>query len=662
MPQRKRLETVALVGLVLQLVFIALCYALSSRSGSLAVRAELWFLAPGALVWLVVMLHGRQRRLAQQEREEMEELRRKRMSEELFEEQELDRMRAHTGLVIFERYLAPAFSVLLSGLLFYLCYRNISHLVRLEELPPVREPLVVVMGMSVITFFGFLLGKYSVGLARSAELRLLRAAGAYLMGNVIGSLALVLAMALAHFGVMWLERAAAYAIPALMGLAGAEIVLNQILDIYRPRIPGQERRPAYDSRLLGLFAEPGDVVKTVAATLDYQFGFKISETWFYRFMAKAIVPLILAQLFALWMLSCVVIVDNGEIAFIERFGRPRLTPSDAQRGLRASVFGPGYHLKAPWPVEVARKVPADRIYQVEVGKLLYKKGYKPSPSEIMSRGLLPTDENVILWRELHVKPSEGREADFLVPSVAQVQEVEAPALNIARVAANVHFRIKHKADGTVDEAAAYDFYYRHSDPARLVEDIGFRIMCRLAASRNFLRWIHVDRPQVSARFRQMLQQALDSEEVRLGAEVVYAGIPSVHPPAVTAAAFEGVINAYEEKQKTVLEAQKEAVAMVNEARGKAAQVLSEAESYGYRLRKVSEAEAHRFGVRLAAYRTAPEVYRYRKYFSALEQALQGHKLLLVPDLKDEVQIIDLQHKVSSDILNIDLEAARARRQ
>ena len=37
-----------------------------------------------------------------------------------------------------------------------------------------------------------------------------------------------------------------------------------------------------------------------------------------------------------------------EVAFIERFGSPRLSAGDAARGLEASVFRPGYYLKMPW--------------------------------------------------------------------------------------------------------------------------------------------------------------------------------------------------------------------------------------------------------------------------------------------------------------------------
>ena len=126
----------------------------------------------------------------------------------------------------------------------------------------------------------------------------------------------------------WAEVAVTFIIPGIMALVGVELVLNLILDIYRPRVPGRERRPPYESRLLGLFAEPQGVLKTVAATLDYQFGFEVSETWFYHFMEKAILPLLLVQVVSLWLLTMIVVVNPNEVAFVEVFGKPYLTQAD----------------------------------------------------------------------------------------------------------------------------------------------------------------------------------------------------------------------------------------------------------------------------------------------------------------------------------------------
>ncbi len=161
-----------------------------------------------------------------------------------------------------------------------------------------------------------------------------------------------------------------------MALVGIELVLNLVLDIYRPRVPGQERRPPYDSRILGLFAEPQGVFKTVASTLDYQFGFKVSETWFYHFMEKAIVPLLLVQVASLWLLTSIVVVDPSEVVFVETLGKPYLAQQDQQKGLNATLLQPGFHLKWPWPFGTARHVPAYETQSIDVGRST-RKGSSP---------------------------------------------------------------------------------------------------------------------------------------------------------------------------------------------------------------------------------------------------------------------------------------------
>ncbi len=215
--------------------------------------------------------------------------------------------------------------------------------------------------------------------------------------------------------------AVTYLIPAIMALVGVELLLNLMLDIYRPRVPGQERRPPYDSRLLSLFAEPEGVLKTVATTLDYQFGFKVSETWFYRFMERAIVPLVLVQVLALWLLSAVVVVDQQEVAFVETLGVAHVSAQDAERGLLATPLQPGYYLKWPWPISVARFVPAYRVRNVTMGKV-----YEPTAgrwSYLFEGDIDVTGEpDVILWRERHISPIKGYEVNFLVPSTARLPE------------------------------------------------------------------------------------------------------------------------------------------------------------------------------------------------------------------------------------------------
>ena len=135
------------------------------------------------------------------------------------------------------------------------------------------------------------------------------------------------------------------------------------MDIYRPRLKGQYNRSAFDSRLLGIINEPGGILRSAADALDYQFGFQVSQTWFYKLLEQAIVPLILFGAVTLYGLSCIVIVNPDEQAIIEFFGNPVNNADDVR------LVGPGLTFKLPWPIEKVYKYPVTKISEIGIGYL-----------------------------------------------------------------------------------------------------------------------------------------------------------------------------------------------------------------------------------------------------------------------------------------------------
>ena len=92
-----------------------------------------------------------------------------------------------------------------------------------------------------------------------------------------------------------------------------EFAVNFVLDLYRPRDVGELPRPSFDSRLLGMMAEPGDIARSIADAFNYQFGFQVSSTWFYQLLQRWLIPIVVTALIAVLLLSSVVIVDAEEL-------------------------------------------------------------------------------------------------------------------------------------------------------------------------------------------------------------------------------------------------------------------------------------------------------------------------------------------------------------
>ena len=665
MGHSKKLEYTALVGLVLQLVFTGTCLIIWQQNKSRAAEAEMYQLAIGVFVWFVVLVHGRQRRLAVEEQEEMARLKERRLSEEIFEETELDSMRASSGLRVLERYLVPLFTMVMSGLLIYFAWQIASKAWGVAA-PAVTRPSAVAIAAIFIAFPGFLIGRYAAGLAQSEGFGLLRAAGGYVLGNVIGLILIAISMAMLYFKVAWAEVAVTFIIPVIMALVGVELVLNLILDIYRPRVPGLERRPPYDSRILALFAEPQGVFKTVATTLDYQFGFKVSDTWFYHFMEKAILPLLLVQVASLWLLTTIVVVNPDEVVFVEVFSKPYLTAQDRAKGLHATVLEPGFHWKLPWPIGMARHVPAYEVQSIEVGKVYTAAG-------LAARQKRASMDDEVLWKEIHILASEGEETSFLVPSTVNVglqgapgpsvegsqaaeaaaKSTQTPEVNLARLLAHIHYRVKQKPDGTIDEQSAFTYTFRQADIRRHMEELSYRALCRIAASEDFLRWVAQDRAATAVRLKGMVQEAVDHEN--LGLEVVFAGIPAVHPPVDTATAYENVVKSMETKEAVIYIGETDAAKMVEGAKADSVEQVSQAAGAAVGLVKNAEATKNQFLVQADAYMRAPLVYQFRSYFDTIQEVLRGQKLYVLPRTSDEVDIIDMKETFTQQLIKMSPE-------
>jgi len=110
---------------------------------------------------------------------------------------------------------------------------------------------------------------------------------------ILGILALLSLLLPVAVPALKANRPLAAASGGLLLWPGGEMVVNFVLAFYRPRVAGEPRRVFYESRLLGVFCEPEGIIRSVAQTIDYQFGFRVSETWFYRLLGRIVLPLLL---------------------------------------------------------------------------------------------------------------------------------------------------------------------------------------------------------------------------------------------------------------------------------------------------------------------------------------------------------------------------------
>lgn len=257
-------------------------------------------------------LEGRE----QLERLELDELSKSRGGASLFATAGEDTFPARRSREQFEKYFIPA----LTGLLFFgqlaSAYFPWRYASPVSGVDPGRAPLA----LALFGFLGlilFILGKYSSGLARLQKQRLLRPGAAYLLLSAYACWTAAATMAAVYFNFSKADFFVGRALCVVVGLITLETLVGLVLEIYRVRLKGKDVRLLYDG-LVGLLGQPEALITTAAHALDYQFGFKVSETWFYRFLEKAFAWLVLAQLGLLVLSSCIAVIPPGWQALLER--------------------------------------------------------------------------------------------------------------------------------------------------------------------------------------------------------------------------------------------------------------------------------------------------------------------------------------------------------
>ena len=672
---RERAETVALAGLILQLVFAGVAFLLGNWNLSLANQVEAWHLLVGVPFWLVALVQLRARRRTDEEALEMERLDAARQAgrdHSLFAEGEAHAFVAKTRLRQLERYVVPAFSAVMALLLAGLATLLFTRLMKAGAPAAMQNQALSAAIMIGMAFFSFLFGMYAAGMARQREWRLLRAGASYLLSCALGSGAAGVVLGVSHIFKedrpdIWVT----YVILAAVCLAGVEILLNFIVDFYRPRIEGQEARPAYDSRLFGLLAEPSGILKTVSATLDYQFGFKISETWFYRFMERAIAPLFLFTLAAFYLLTCIVVIRPEEHAILERFGRP-LTGRTA--------IGPGLHLKYPWPIDKVRRYPTDRIQMLRLGHELMDEDAKaegePTQAEeeakakkfrgvaepMAIRKLERKDPRVILWDKQHYKKEhlvlvgmrEEAKRKLLELPAGQEGEDKQPPVPVVLLSSHVEVHYRVRPEGL------HDFLYNHAQPDALLEAIGYREIIRYLASVDMFEVMGRNREKASDDLKARIAAAAERE--KLGVEIVFVGLQGVHPPVEgeVGKKFQEVIAAWQEKEAKILEAEGQANKIRGQTRYERRIRVNTARADRYQRVTLARAAAERFKTQADLDKRAPGVYRMRELLAAAEESLPTARKYVVAakGIVSQRLMVDLKDQLTPELWRIGFKEQR----
>ncbi len=285
----------------------------------------------------------------------------------------------------------------------------------------------------------------------------------------------------------------------------------------------------------------------------------------------ALIALALAA--AAWLATGIYQINPSEVGVITRFGAVR------------QITAPGLHWKAPRPIDHVYKVPSARVLKEEIGFETISVGpparYR---DKIHESRMLTSDGNIV-------------DLDFIVQYM-------------------------------ISDPAKYLFNVR--DQTGTLHDLAEAAMRRVVGRTTISNTLTEGRLDIQVRAQDLLQEYLDHYDS--GVHISTVKLQDVVPPAPVQDAFKDVINAEQDKERLINEAEGFANDILPKARGQAAQVLNRAQGYAESKVKEADGDAKRFTLLDDAYRLSPKVTRKRLYLETMERVLaSANKVLLDKD-------------------------------
>ncbi len=618
-----------LVNLVAAVVIFIAAFGVTAYVNSLAGEAASIFLGLGTLVAFASWFQMRLEENERLERLEVEELARTRGETTLFDAKDAEVFPVQRAREQFEKFFVPGFSVLLlvlEGGGAWLLWRWISQTTG-GMAPDRAMPALALFGIFALLLF--LVGRFSVTMARLENHRLLRPGASFLLAGAYVCFATALGIAGVKTEFPQIDSYLARALCVLLGLMAVELFVMLLLEIYRPRVKGQVTRPLYDSRIAGLLAQPEGLFTTAAQALDYQFGFKVSETWFFQLLQKSLPALVLVQLAVLLLSTCVVFVEPGEQAVRERLGRLLA---------EGSVLEPGAHFKWPWPVDKIYRYRTDQIQTFDVG-------FTPDAQSEAAQ--------TILWGVAH-----ANEENFLVGNLEPVTVtnqnagagdlLKAPPVSLIDISIPVQFQITN----------VLDWAYRNAEPTNLLQDLAAREVAHYLAGVDLNSVLSRTRLEAAQELHQRIQA--EANQHRLGVKITFVGVQDIHPPVKVAGDYEQVVAAAQQMIAQTNAAAAEAIQTNALAGADAFTAVARAEAAQQQTKLSWFARADLFTNQITAYEAAPAVYRQRAYFQMFPQAtVNARKYILLVTNTHDVMIFDLEDKIREDLLNLNVPSTNS---
>ena len=647
-----------LINVAISGVALIFGIALMVTTGSATALAILMLLIVGVLVSAVSLVHMYLSERESLEQLELEEVQRGRDGEALFAEGEV--MPARRSREQYEKWAVPVVAVLMLGVQLTGLY-----LLAFKELPEMfsaiaKDKDVIFMhkgdqylALIITALTGLILfvrGQFASNFSRIQKQRLLQPASDYVLFGAY-LMFLMAAMVAVSFKDQRVDAYVGGVAAVLLGLLALENLLSMIFEIYRPRMAGKRARLLYQSRLVGLIAKPENLFTTAGKVLNYQFGFKVSETWGYQFLRERMGVLIGFQVILLWLSSSLVVVNPAEVGF--RY--------DAFGDGKPMRLEPGLHWKMPWPFASVDRHNPGEVHEIVVGLQPLKEAQDMGQPR--------------LWQFIdgenydNLRQHEG-ELYFTSGSVRNGQATVVPSILVSSVP--VQYRIKAKE--------MENSWLQFQNPEQLVENIVYRELTKHFLDRSLEDLLQNQGVEENRKVTERIQLAMDQQQ--LGVEILFVGLSEIYPPRESPLNIKGKpseeqagesapegSNLSAEPMAQMVErwlanrVEEKATQMSSARFADTEKLIQAIEEQRIELSKqlelelaetVAKAKHSRLSNEEKPYRMAPEVYRQWRYLESFKKTVKdARKFIIAVGEGTEVQVdLDLQESLRRELYDV----------
>ena len=268
----------------------------------------------------------------------------------------------------------------------------------------------------------------------------------------------------------------------------------------------------------------------------------------------------------IWGLSGLMVVQEGQVAVVTRFGE------------YSKTLPPGLQWRLPYPIERHQMVNIAQLRTFEVGFRGTARN-RVLPESLM----LTTDENIV-----------------------DVQYV-------------VQYRLN--PDG------APDYLFRTSMPDESVRQAAETAMREIVGKKTMDFVLYEGRTEVATQVQSLAQSILD--RYRTGIQISTVAIQNVQPPEQVQAAFDDAVKAGQDRERQINEGNAYANQILPQAEGQVARMLQDAQGYRARVVGDAQGDTARFTSVEAEFSRAPDVTRERMYLATMREIMQSSAKVMI---------------------------------